>query len=74
MKVKVKLFATLRQDRFAEQEFEVENGTDVDFLLQKFNLKREEVPIIFINGRHADFDAVLRENDDIAFFPPIGGG
>ncbi len=74
MKVKVKLFATLRQDRFAEQEFDVESGIDVDFMLKKFNLKHEEVPIIFINGRHADFDSVLKENDDIAFFPPIGGG
>lgn len=74
MKVKVKLFATLRQDRFSEKEFEVADGSGVDFLLQKFNLKHEEVPIIFINGRHADFDTLLGENDDIAFFPPIGGG
>jgi len=74
MKIKVKLFATLRDERFSEKEFDVDGGTDVDFMLKQLNLKHEEVPIIFINGRHADFDTVLNENDDIAFFPPIGGG
>jgi molybdopterin converting factor small subunit len=74
MKVKVKLFATLRDGRFSEKEFDIEAGSDVELLLKMFNLKHEDVPIIFINGRHADFDTILNENDDIAFFPPIGGG
>ncbi len=74
MKVKVKLFATLRDGRFIEKEFEIEDGSDVELLLNMFNLKHEDVPIIFINGRHADFDTILKENDDIAFFPPVGGG
>jgi sulfur carrier protein len=74
MKVKVKLFATLRDNRFAEEEFEINNGLVVDYLFKKFDLKHEEVPIIFINGRHADFNTLLNDGDDIAFFPPIGGG
>ncbi|HNX25372.1 MAG TPA: MoaD/ThiS family protein [Spirochaetota bacterium] len=74
MKVKVKLFATLRKDRFEGKEFEIDDGKDVDYLLNMFNLKREDVTIIFINGIHADYDTLLKESDDIAFFPPIGGG
>ena len=74
MKIKVKLFATLRDGRFAENEFEVGIDADINFLLNKFNLKPDEVPIVFINGRHADYNTRLNEGDDIAFFPPIGGG
>ncbi len=74
MKIKLKLFATLRDERFAENEFEVENGSDINFLLRKFNLKQDEVPIVFINGRHADYTTKINDSDEIAFFPPIGGG
>jgi len=74
MKIKVKLFATLRQDRFSEQEFEVTDGSDVDFILKMLNIKQEDVPILFINGRHADFNTVINGKDEVAFFPPVGGG
>lgn len=74
MKVKVKLFATLRQDRFSEQDFEFSEGSDVDSVLKMLNLERDDVPIIFINGRHADFNSVIKEKDEVALFPPVGGG
>ncbi|MFA5518667.1 MAG: MoaD/ThiS family protein [Spirochaetota bacterium] len=74
MKIKLKLFATLQSGRFTEIELEVEAGADINFLLNKFNLKPKEVAIIFINGKHADYNTKLNEGDDIAFFPPIGGG
>ena len=74
MKVKVKFFATLRDGRFSEKDIEIDDGSDVESLLKMFNLKHEDVPIIFINGRHTDFDTRVMENDEIAFFPPIGGG
>lgn len=74
MKVKLKLFATLRNDRFDEMELDVEKGSRVDFLFDRFKLKQDDVAIIFINGRHADYNSLLNDGDDIAFFPPIGGG
>ncbi len=74
MKVKVKLFATLIDGRFKENYFEVEDGVDIYYLLNKFNLTHDEVTIIFINGRHADYNTLIEDGDDIAFFPPIGGG
>jgi len=74
MKIKLKLFATLRENRFAENELEIESGSDINFLLKKFSLTQEEVPIVFINGRHEDYTVKLNEGDDVAFFPPIGGG
>jgi molybdopterin converting factor small subunit len=74
MKIKVKLFASLRQERFDENEFEIDAGSDVDFLLNKFSLKHEDVNIVFINGIHADYNTILNDGDDVAFFPLLGGG
>ena len=51
MKIKLKLFATLRNGRFAENELKVGADSDINFLLNKFNLKPDEVPLVFINGR-----------------------
>jgi sulfur carrier protein len=74
MKVNVKLFATLRNKRFIEKEFEVENGTVVEDLFKLFDLKSEDVAIIFINGKHGDFDSPLKDGDSLGLFPPVGGG
>jgi len=74
MKIKVKLFATLRKERFDEKYFEIDNGSDIEYLLKKIQLKKEEIAIIFINGKHADLNTVISDGDDIALFPPIGGG
>ena len=74
MKIKLKLFATLRNDRFDELELDVEKGSNVDILFDRFKLKQDDVAIIFINGRHADYNTLLNDGDDVAFFPPIGGG
>jgi molybdopterin converting factor small subunit len=74
MKIKVKLFASLRQERFDEKEFEIDEGSDVDFLLKKFRFKHEEVNIVFINGIHADYNTILNDGDNVAFFPLLGGG
>lgn len=74
MKIKLKLFATLRNDRFDEMELDVEKSSSVDLLFDRFRLKQDDVAIIFINGRHADYNTLLNDGDDVAFFPPIGGG
>jgi len=74
MKIKVKLFATLRKERFDEKNFEIDSGSDIEYLLKKIQLKKDEIAIIFINGKHADLNTIINDGDDIALFPPIGGG
>lgn len=74
MRITVKLFATLRTGRFDEKVFDINISPDVDYLLKKINLEREEVAIIFINGRHGDYDSKIADGDVVSFFPPIGGG
>ncbi len=74
MKIKVKLFATLRIDRFSERVFEVEPGSTVSEVISVLGLPSQQVSIIFVNGRHAKPDMVLKEGDELSMFPPIGGG
>ena len=74
MNITVKLFATLRNDRFQTKVINCNDGISVRNLLDLIKLDEKEVAIIFHNGRHAKSDDILSENDTVAFFPPIGGG
>ena len=74
MKITIKLFATLRTGRFDETFLDIENSADIDYLLKLLNMKREDIAIIMINGRHGEHDAALNDGDVVALFPPIGGG
>lgn len=74
MKVTVKLFASLRMDRFAVAERDYEDGATVGHVLLSLHIPEGEAAIIFINGRHAEADSLLKEGDLLAIFPPVGGG
>jgi molybdopterin synthase sulfur carrier subunit len=74
VKVTVKLFASLRKDRFAVDDREYQEGATVGHILASLTIPEEEAAIIFINGRHAEPDSPLKEGDLLAIFPPVGGG
>ncbi len=74
MKITVKLFATLRNERFDTKVLDCNEGISVKNLLEIINIDENEVAIIFHNGKHAECDDILSKNDTVAFFPPIGGG
>ena len=61
MKVTVKLFASLRKDRFAVDDFDYQEGVTVGHILVSLHIPEKEAAIIFINGRHAEPDSPLRE-------------
>jgi molybdopterin converting factor small subunit len=74
MKVKVKLFTTLREGRGKELMVELEEGDTPQKVIDILNIKKEDVAILLINGRSAEFDAKLAEGDVLSLFPPVGGG
>ena len=74
MKVKLKLFASLRKDRFKEKVIAVNEGTTPFDLLQQFGIEREEAAILLINGRDGELDRELQDGDVVSVFPPLGGG
>jgi sulfur-carrier protein len=74
MHVTVKLFATLRKNRFDEKDLELHDGVTADKIIDMLAIPPTEVTLIFINGRHSVPETKLAEGDTLALFPPIGGG
>lgn len=74
MQIKVKLFATLRENREKEMMMDIAQGTTAKEIIDRLNILKEEAAILMINGKHAKPDQVLVDQDTVSIFPPIGGG
>lgn len=74
MQVKVKLFATLRENREKEMLLDLDKETTIRDVVEYLNIPEIEVAIMLINGRHQNLDAILEDNDTLSLFPPVGGG
>jgi molybdopterin converting factor small subunit len=74
MKVKVKLFALLRQFGPDEQTVELPEGTTIDDVVRSLKLPGTIRLLRIVNGEHRPADHVLKDGDDLALFPPIAGG
>lgn len=79
MKIKVKLFANLRQYLPGAPIGEaVEIDTPEQYTLgelaAQLNLPPDEVKICFVNGIICELDQKLNPGDEVGIFPPIGGG
>lgn len=72
--VKIRLFATLRENRDKEMVIELSEGVAVKDILELLDISREDAAIILINGRGAKLDRILEGNDIVSIFPPLGGG
>ena len=74
VKVKVKLFATLRKFGPEEQEIEMPEDATMRDVIKLLNLP-ERIPLLkIVNGEHRNSDYRLKEDDEVALFPPIAGG
>ncbi|MFW6170718.1 MAG: MoaD/ThiS family protein [Planctomycetota bacterium] len=74
MKVRVKLFAVLRNGRFRDQEMEFAAGSSLGNALDAIGVPREEVSLPLINGRYSSMDDELTHGDVLSIFPAVGGG
>lgn len=73
MEVKVKLFGDLREGRFEEEQTQLEENSRVIDIINKHNLPQEKVAICMVNSCEVEFDHVLKNQDTVAFSPPVGG-
>ena len=75
--VVARLFAGLeaktREGR-AQLSLPAEAAPTVAALLEAVGLDRRAAGIILVNGLHADEAAALHAGDEVAIFPPLGGG
>lgn len=74
MRVRVKLFANLREGRDKDRVYELRDGTRAIDVINMLNIKLDDVKILLINGQDADFDVQLKDGDIVSIFPPVGGG
>jgi molybdopterin synthase sulfur carrier subunit len=79
IEVCVKLFATLGRHMAdvppgTPFTVEVRDGATVKDLVEQLSLPLGEVKLVFANGRAKPLEYVLRANDELGIFPPIGGG
>jgi molybdopterin converting factor small subunit len=74
MDIKVRLFATLRENRGKELIINFPHGSTPVDIIEKLNIAKDEVAILLINGRDGQFNVELIEGDTVSIFPPVGGG
>ncbi len=77
MKVKVKYFASLKQSLGrSEEQMELDNGMTVSELWQQLsgNELLPEKIMTAVNMEYVKSDTVLKQDDEVAFFPPVTGG
>lgn len=74
MKVKIKLFATLRKFGPEEQDVVLPENATIDDAINLLNLP-EKIPLLkIVNGEHRPPKHPLKDGDELALFPPIAGG
>ena len=74
MQIKVRLFATLRNNREKEMLMDLAQNSTPKDIIEGLNIPQKEAAIILVNGRGAKFDTILEDNDIVSIFPPVGGG
>ncbi len=74
MTITVKLFATFRQGSMPVQACQLPPGSSVDSVIEAVGVRKTEIGVVMVNGRHAEFDQPLADGDVVAIFPVVGGG
>jgi MoaE-MoaD fusion protein len=76
VKVAVKLFAALREQRGArEVEVELADGARVDDVWAALGLGDEPRGLVYaVNRSYVDRETALAEGDEVALIPPVSGG
>jgi molybdopterin converting factor small subunit len=75
--IHVKLYANLPQySKSKKKEFEIpwSDGLNIEKILNSEGISIKIAKIIMVNGRCQNIDFILKDDDRLAIFPPVGGG
>lgn len=75
--ISVKLFAGLElraRERRTAYQFDPRVTPTVAAVIEAIGLEPGTAGLILVNGLHASRDQVLRRDDEVSLFPPLGGG
>ena len=73
MKVKIKLFASLRKFGPDEQVVVLPENTTIEDVVASLNMPKIAL-LRIVNGEHRPAKYTLQDGDELALFPPIAGG
>ena len=73
MKVKIKLFASLRNFGPDEQVVELPENATIEDAVNSLNIPKIAL-LKIVNGEHRPVIHQLKDGDELALFPPIAGG
>jgi len=77
MKITVKCFSSLADadtcDYKDSTSYELENGETVMALIKRLNQSPEKIKIVFVNGKNAETNSVLKDGDQVGLAPASGG-
>ena len=77
MSVQIKYFASLRESLGrAGEQVAITEGMSVNELWQSATGKkgRPNQVLVAINQEYATFSSIVKDGDEVAFFPPVTGG
>lgn len=58
------------QIEYSNMTMTVKQGTRVTDLIRQVQLVPEDVEVVFIHGKVAPFDTIIRDNDRVTLIPP----
>lgn len=75
LNVRIKLFAQYRENRFKVENRSYLEGVCAQDIIDELKLS-EQLPlgVLMVNGKHEKEDYLIKEGDEIALFPKVGGG
>ena len=74
MEVTVKLFATLRKDRFSRDQMTLSDDAAVSDLLEELKVPLDHIGILLVDGKNVSPDYKISEGQTVSIFPAVGGG
>ena len=74
MEVTVKLFATLRKDRFRQDQMTLSEDAVASDLLEKLKIPFDHIGILLVDGKNVSPDSKISDGQTISIFPAVGGG
>jgi hypothetical protein len=77
MMIQLKCFSTLSESQACDYtgsvEHDVPEGETVESLIERLGLPRDQVRVVLLNGKPADFNAELGDGDQLGLAPVTGG-
>jgi len=74
LKIRVKLFNTLKINRFSDQVRIYRQGSTIGTIMNDLGIDGKEISVVFVNGIHRELSKEVSDGDVVALFPPVGGG